>query len=234
MSSLSFQKQFKILNITPLKFSICSIITNLLRDTNPDKTNNKYYALVDLVSTLINDFECEISKEILFNKIHKILNNLFTKYSIPQNESENMSQKVTQAIEKDLHNVTNLQELYIFFNFRIRELKTKDENNKSLIETGGIIDHFIRKCLFAFYKLNFEELVGLYNNILKYRNNEKLNIELTDKESELLFEKQIEDINLTINNDGKAEINGYLLNSKNYKHKYFFSKENELGKYLFK
>ena len=57
--------------------------------------------------------------------------------------------------------VTNIEDVYLFFHLYIKELKYKEETNVYL-DNGGVIDHFIRKCLISFYKLGFEDFAKLY------------------------------------------------------------------------
>jgi hypothetical protein len=225
MNSLSFPKNYKLLNLTPYKFTLCTLITNVIKDEQL-RTEKAFYIYLDLINKLINDFECEISKKILCDKITIYFNKI--NYNIDAEQTEIFLQSVLNVLDNSLAKIQNLQDLYFFFNNNIRELKHKDENGRCLIENGGIIDHFIRKCIFAFYKLSFEDLVNLFNNIISYSSGENVNISLTTKESDLLFEKQINE--LTFNPVNDNGIDKVLLESRNYRQKYFFESKDTLGK----
>jgi hypothetical protein len=226
MNTLTFPKNIKLLNLTPFKFCTCALITTMLKSYN--KQLSTIY--LDLFNTLINDHECEISKEQLYHKITTEVHILSTKHSqiVDPNAIVN---SFIQIIEGRLNEMTTLNDLFVFFNLDVRELKAKDENNKSIIENGGIVDHFIRKCLFAFYKLSFENLVSLLDEIQRYRAGDVIRISLTENESEGLFEKQVDDLGFNLTNNDVIATNERLLESMGYKHKNFFTRDNRLGMY---
>ena len=213
MNTLIFPSNLKLINLTPFKFSLCSLIYTLFRNTE-FKTKNDIYFLTDIINSLLRDFECEISKNIFYKKLECLTNN------------DTLYNDIIKIIENSYNSLNNINDLYIFFNFNIRELKAKDENNNSLLENGGYIDNFIRKCLFAFYKLSFEDLYNLLKNIKDYNNNQTMKINLTNFESEELFEKQIKTISYSIINTDILSLNSQLLNSNNYPYKYYFKKDN--------
>jgi hypothetical protein len=219
MSSLSFSAQYKLLNLSPFKYGLCALIHSLFRyQTIKERYNT--HLISNIIHNLINDFDCEISKMIFFKKLS------FECYKNSHNHSidpENLYSDLSSIIEHSFHSINNMNDLYTFFNMNIRELKSKDDNNVTLLDNGGYFDNFIRKCLFAFYKLTFGELNKLISDIHKYNNNEDIRLNLTQRESEMLFEKQINNMTYRLTDIERNRIDESLLSSLNYKHKFLFS-----------
>ena len=163
MNALFFAGNLKLINITPFKYSLCVLINSFLKD-GEIKKNNDNIIYFDIFIKLLNEFNCEISKNYFFNKIGEIIEESFQNNT---NEESHLTQSeirfhIVSILENNYNKMKSLEDLYILFNFEIRELQLKSESNSSLIEKGGIVDNFIRKMLIAFYKLSFEDLFKLY------------------------------------------------------------------------
>jgi hypothetical protein len=221
MTTLTFAPQYKLLNLSPFKFSLCSLILSIFKN-NSLRTKYPIHPITDIINNLINDFDCEISKNNFFKKLFFECQKNFGQTYI---DPESLYADLTSIIESAFNSIKNMNDLYMFYNLSIRELKSNYDNNVPLLENGGFADNFIRKCLFAFYKLTFEQLYKLITDIHKYTNNEDIKLNLTQRESELLFEKQINNITYKLTNSEKRMIDDSLLTSINYKHKYFFAND---------
>lgn len=221
MNFLNFPQIYKILNLTPFKISLCALINHFLKDTSLQSDKDNFLFLFDIIKNLIKESKCEISKKIFVSKIEETIL-ILCKLKGFEDDASKFSDFFKDILEMSYNKLSSLNELYIFFNLEIRELKTKNDMNYSLLDNGGIIDQFIKKCLFAFYKFSFEEICNLYLNLSKYIQGEELNNTLTNKESEILFEKQLEELSL-ISTKENYEIEKKLLENYNYKQEYYFN-----------
>jgi len=222
MNHLYFSSNFKLINLTPFKYSLCVLINAFLKDK--ELLNNFVnLKLFDILVKILNETKCEISKNYFFNKIKISIEEYFqNETSNDLNEDNqinkrNMSDYIFSILESNYKKIKSINDLYILFNYEIRELQLKNESNESLIEKGRVIDNFIRKVLLAFYKLSFEELCKLFSDLLLYIKGEELIIQLSNRESEILFERQMSDLSKI----AKDSYDEKILDSINYKHKYY-------------
>ena len=235
MTDLIFNNHSKILNLTPFKVSISALISYFLKNSeiNPSNStnidplcnfliNSKKITIFKILNLLIKEYKCEISKknfyEILYEIIQKILdennknNNLVTKEEI---QVKAIHDYLTILLEKIYLDLTTINDIYVLFNIEIKELKSKNEEGVSLLENGGYLDNFIRKCLFAFYKLSFEDIFKLQEQLQAYISGEEIRIQLTEKEAEVLFERQMRELD-------RIGVEQKILNSFSCKHKYYY------------
>jgi len=165
----------------------------------------------------------------LDSRIKKIFDFLQIKFPNSNSSYINYSRKFKEILKRSLSEITDINDIYEFFNSKIRELKQKNENaleNKfSTIEQGGYIDLYIRKCMVAFYKMNFEDITKLFEKIKAYERGDEINITLTLRESQYLFEKQINEFFFFSNNQHEKKLNEKLLNFYNYRQKFYFSEQ---------
>jgi hypothetical protein len=228
MNGLFFPSSLKLINLTPFKISVCKLISLFLKDETLNmKCSN--IILFDGLAQIMYDYKCEISKIHFYEKLAEVVKKISKKKIKDANSHLQLSQEIfkylTFEIEKMYESVESLNDLYAFLNIEIKELKSKNENGVSSLENGGVIDSFIRKCLFAFYKMSFEETSKLFSNFKSYVRGEEIRIQLTSKESEFVFEKQL----LEYDRKGWEEINNKILQSYNYKHKFYFDAKKSMG-----
>jgi hypothetical protein len=221
MNGLFFPSSLKLINLTPFKISVCKLISLFLKDENLNmKCSN--IILFDVLAKLMYDYKCEISKFHFYEKLAEIFK-IISKNKIKEvgshlQFSEGIFTYLKIEVEKMYESFESLNDIYAFLNIEIKELKSKNENGVSPLENGGVIDSFIRKCLFAFYKMSFEDTTKLFSNFKSYITGEEIKIQLTNKESEYVFEKQL----LEYDRKGWDEVNNKILQSYNYKHKFYF------------
>lgn len=227
MNGLSFAFNLKLLNLTPFKISLCALVNILLKD---EKIKSVYCdkLLFEAFTKIIKDYECEISKNIFYTKLREIIIVVIRSIELEEQQNDNdlteMIEELTNYLLTEIDNlysnIRTLNDFYSFINIEIKNLKNKNENGIILLESGGVIDNYVKKCLFAFYKLSFEDIFKLYIKFQKYVMGEEIIINLTTKESENIFEnylkqkEKFEDEALTNN----------LLNNFNFRHKHFFEK----------
>lgn len=231
MNGLFFPAHLKILNLTPFKISVCSLIFSFLRNEN---INNNFdiIKLFEILKRITHEYKCEISKHLFIQKILEVVCNF---ENLENEESSKETKKISEIFLEELESfysrIKNINDIYHFFNVEIHDLKTKNEIGQTFLENGGWVDNFVRKCLFAFYKLSFEEIFKVYANLQLYiQEEELLTIHLTNKESENLFEHQIKELDQY----GIKGVDKKVLQNFTYRHKYFFfSKDsNEEGNLL--
>lgn len=220
MNALNFSANVKQFYMTPFKFSVCCLIHSFLKDK---ELGSKYNVLMllDGVRLLVNEYQCEINISILYNRLKSIITELCITNNL-QSQSEGIFEYIKSVLGYYYKSINSINSLYVFFNNNIRKLETKDEHNTSILEAGGFIYSYIRKCLFAFYKMKFEDLCKFYQNLRNYLNCEDLHIQMTNRESEEIFRKQLDDFTFSMNNPESILINEKILASHNYKHKYYF------------
>jgi len=215
----------KMLNLTPFKYCICAILHELL-----NKNLISYYNDIDIMNgifLLINDYKCEISSKILESRIDKIFEFLQIKFPNENSLYKKFSNEFKEILIYSLNEINDVNDVYEFFNCKVRELKHKSEiisqNRYSTIEQGGFIDIFLRKCMVAFYKMSFEDLTKLYEKIKLYEKGDEILITLTLRESQYLFDKQINEFTFFSNNEEEKKMNEKLLDFYNYRQKFYFS-----------
>ncbi len=74
--------------------------------------------------------------------------------------------------------MNNVDDLYFFFDKTLRELKLNMTNLHFPAEVlpfdcGSILELFIRRCIFSFSTLMFEDLQKLFENFLLYKHGEE-------------------------------------------------------------
>jgi hypothetical protein len=186
MNGLNFNLEYNILKLSPLKLTICNLINYVIKDIDGCFLNFSKFPFFEIFYEISNEYECEVSIEKFFSSLKDKINT-----SVNENFSPDIYNVLKNEAEKCLSKMQSLNDLYTFFNCEIKDLKTKNENGQSLTENGGLIDYFIRKCLFAFFKLSFEDLSLLFIQCRAYLNYEIINLNFTSTESDLFFDKQL-------------------------------------------
>lgn len=220
MNSLNFSANSKIFNLTPFKFSVCCLINSFLRDKELESRYD-ISLLLDGILLLTKEYESEVNLSILYVKLQKIVN-ITTKENNKIEHSVLIFNYIKKVLEYYYSNIKSISDIVIIFNNEISKLEVKDGNEIGLLETGSFIHGYIRKCLFAFYKLKFEDLCDLFEKIELYTKGETLTTHMTNKESENTFLIQFDKLTFPINNNQNLQNNEDVLNSINYKHKYYF------------
>jgi hypothetical protein len=232
MNGLQFNSEYNIIKLTPLKLALCNMIKFVIKNSEECLVNFSPLLFFEIFYEISNEYECEVSKEKLFNFLHIKLNQV-NRIKTEKNilPVEDFFIFFKNETEKCFNNIQSLNELYTFFNHDIKDLKTKNENGQSLTENGGLIDYFIRKCLFSFFKLSFEDLSILFTQCKAYLNGENISLNFTSTESDIIFEKQL---NLLEKMSPSELINKQVLCQLNSRHQaYIKSKLNSTINELF-
>lgn len=220
MSQLNFSGSVKCFNMTPFKFSVCCLIHSFLKDK---ELNSRYDVLVllDGIKLLVNEYHCEINIGVLYHHLQKIVKDICEDNQIGE-QGDGIFEYVKSILSFYYKSVNSINDLFIFFNNNLRKLETKDDHNSSILESGGFIYSYVRKCLFAFYKLSFEELSNFFKALTEYVKCEDLQLELTDKEAESVFSRQLNNFNFCVSDTDETQMNQKILESRNYKQKFYF------------
>ena len=187
MELIEYTKEFTLLDLTPLKYSICSLIISFSK-LSSEKEIFIYYETID---SLINNFLNEISKSELENKIKINLIKVCENKNIEEKEEKEIENKIILELRNNLNKIKTINDLYSVFRDEIPSLRFDSQNEikNYVFSNGGHIDNFLRKCLNSFNRMSFPQLIKLYEDIIKYNNEEKINISLGYKETDNFFEE---------------------------------------------
>ncbi len=187
MELIEYTKEFTLLDLTPLKYSICSLIISFSK-LSSEKEIFIYYETID---SLINNFLNEISKSELENKIKINLIKVCENKNIEEKEEKEIENKIILELRNNLNKIKTINDLYSVFRDEIPSLRFDSQNEiqNYIFSNGGHIDNFLRKCLNSFNRMSFPQLIKLYEDIIKYNNEEKINISLGYKETDNFFEE---------------------------------------------
>jgi len=76
---------------------------------------------------------------------------------------------LAETLTRALRDLQRCNDLIIFFNSRLTELRSDAEINLGYMDEGGILYLFLRKCLIAFAGLDFEGLIKLFERLQEYK-----------------------------------------------------------------
>jgi len=172
-----FNKTKNLFVLTPFKYIMCNLINQIIRNNEIDISSK--VKLFDILRNFINDYSSELSYSHFLNKLQIQTNHIGIKmkrfstgYSMRIDKENNMDFEIVNKPSYDYllelvitFKSNNIEDIYMFFHLHIKELKYKEESS-TFLDNGGIIDHYIRKCLIAFYKLSFEDFAKLYESIV--------------------------------------------------------------------
>ena len=172
-----FNKTKNLFILTPFKYIMCNLINQIIRNNDIDISFK--VKIFDILRNFFNDYSSELSYSHFINKLKKYSKDLCLR------EKNNLARNPIRPDKDKLHELevftkqsceylldllttfrsNGIEDIYMFFHLYIKELKFKEEST-SFLDNGGIIDHYIRKCLIAFYKLSFEDFAKLYEAIV--------------------------------------------------------------------
>lgn len=76
---------------------------------------------------------------------------------------------LAETLSRVLGDLECCNDLIIFFNSRLTELRSDAEINLGYMDEGGVLYLFLRKCLNAFVTLDFEGLIKLFERLQEYK-----------------------------------------------------------------
>ena len=205
MDLIKYSSELLSLNLSAYKFSLYSLLITINNKTKVETKEEKlFYAEIlyhfinrnpDITSK--SQFISEIKNQIS-SRISEINKNLVPKEEI-------LTNKLISFLNENLTNIKTLKDLFLCFkqdlsfmkkitlpeNFNVNGEEEIEQNIPVYNLDGvGIIDIYIKKCLLSFKRLSFPKLIKLYEDIIKFTNDNILynNIEnLSIKEREYYF-----------------------------------------------
>ena len=226
MDLIKYSSEFSCLNLSAYKFSIFSLLISIqTKEKIQKKTHKLFYAeiLYPFItrSTDINNKKLLISelKNTIISKISDINKDLIK-------EKDALINNLTSLLEENLTSIKTINDLFSFFKQNLQMIKeiilpdNYDANGEEEIEKNipvfnvegiGIVDIFIKKCLLNFKRMSFPKLIQLYEDIIKFNNEEILNNTLDNmsiKERENYFSE-------LFNKNSNAFFKSQILNEKN-------------------
>ena len=227
MDLIKYSSELLSLNLSAYKFSIFSLLISIHDKSKVESKDEKlFYA--EILYHFINR-NTDINKKSLL--ISEIKNQISSKIGeIDQNlipKEKLLTDKLISLLNENLENIKTLNDLFSFFKQNLAFIKeiTLPENfntngdeeiekNIPVYNIGcvGIIDIYIKKCLLCFKRLSFPKLINLYEDIIKFTNDNILNNSIDNlsvKEREYYFSEIFnKKTNLFFNSDiffGKHE-----------------------------
>ncbi len=188
MELIEYTKEFTSLDLSPLKHSICSLIISF----NKLKNEKEIFIYYETIDSLINNYINETSKLELEKKIKENIKKVCQNKNIEENEENQIEAKIIKELNNNLNKIKTINDIYSIYRDEIPSLRmeSQSENKKNFsFSNGGHIDNFLRKCLNSFNRMSFPQLIKLYEDIIKYNNEEIINISLGYKESDNFFEE---------------------------------------------
>lgn len=117
---------------------------------------------LSLHSYLISHLFTTHSKEPGFSTLQTELRQL-------DSQSHSHSNSLCETLTRSLRDLEHCNDLIIFFNSRLTELRSDAEINLGYMDEGGILYLFLRKCLIAFAALDFDGLIRLFELLQGYK-----------------------------------------------------------------
>lgn len=205
MNLINYSSELSNVNLSPFKYTMCSLINtfsnkenyqpysiNCSYDIDFPAFNTHFFIYFEAINSLINTFNNESSKQTLLESISNIISLLKNKHNLSLRQTSSITNHFIYHLNLNLSKIKTLNDLYAFFIdtlVSLRANKTITDSHIVCFDSGGHIDNFLRKCLNAFNKTSFSDMISLYESILKFNNNILITTSLTGKESDLLFDK---------------------------------------------
>lgn len=201
MNLIDYTGELNNINLTPFKYVMCSLINKFSYKVNyisssidntlfpPFQTH--FLITFEVIDSLINTFKNESSKILLINSIKETMNSFGLSHTLSKEQIDAVTNHFIDSVNENLKEMKMLNSLFSFFLdtlVSLRENKESKENQFLIFDIGGHIDNFLRKCINAFNKSSFSDMISLFESIIRYNNNEIINTKLSSKESDLLFE----------------------------------------------
>jgi len=107
-------------------------------------------------------------KEKSLSELKKDLQKLAIKSNVQ------LDQELISLLQDSIERVRSVDELFYFFEKTVKELRTQlttvQFSPGQIIQyEGSLIDMFLRRCIFAFSQLMFEDLQALFDSFVSYR-----------------------------------------------------------------
>ena len=189
MDLIKYSPELLSLNLSAYKFSIFSILISI-HDKNKIQSKEQKIFFAEILyhfinsNTEINSKSLLISeiKNLISSKIGEINKNLIKKKEI-------ITSTLISILNENLSNIKTINDLFSFFKYSISFMKEitlpdnlnlngEDEIEKNIVISNvdgiGISDIFVKKCLLSFKRLSFPKLIKLYEDIIKFTNDQIL------------------------------------------------------------
>ena len=173
MELIEYTKEFTSLDLTPLKHSICSLIISF----NKLKNEKEIFIYYETLDSLINNYINETSKLELEKKIKENIKKVCQNKNIEEKEEKQIEIKMIKELKNNLNKIKTINDIYSIYRDEIPSLRIESQSEKNQnfsFSNGGHIDNFLRKCLNSFNRMSFPQLIKLYEDIIKYNNEERI------------------------------------------------------------
>ena len=204
MDLIKYSSELLSLNLSAYKFSIFSLLISIQDKNKVNKEEKLFYA--EILYHFINSNTDISSKSLLISKIkNQISSNIAEINKNLVKKEKILSDNLIYFLNENLTNIKTINDLFSFFKQNLSILKEinlpenyningEEEIEKNIqvssLDGVGIADIYIKKCLLSFKRLSFPKLIILYEDIIKFANDNILNNyseNLTIKEKEYYF-----------------------------------------------
>ena len=248
MDLIKYSPEVLNLNLSAYKFSIFSLLISI-QDKNKIRNKEEKLFYAEILYHFINRNTDITSKSLLISELKNQISSKISEINKNLvNKEENLTKTLINILNENLTNIKTLNDLFSFFKQNLSIMKEislpenfnvngEDEIEKNILVSNidgiGITDIFIKKCLLSFKRLSFPKLIKLYEDIIKFTNDEILinRVEnLSIKEREYYFSEIFnKNPNSFFNSEIFFDINK---NSENNKQEIFLNNDDENNKKL--
>ena len=248
MDLIKYSPEVLNLNLSAYKFSIFSLLISI-QDKNKIRNKEEKLFYAEILYHFINRNTDITSKSLLISELKNQISSKISEINKNLvNKEENLTKTLINILNENLTNIKTLNDLFSFFKQNLSIMKEislpenfnvngEDEIEKNILVSNidgiGITDIFIKKCLLSFKRLSFPKLIKLYEDIIKFTNDEILinrAENLSIKEREYYFSEIFnKNPNSFFNSEIFFDINK---NSENNKQEIFLNNDDENNKKL--
>ena len=248
MDLIKYSPEVLNLNLSAYKFSIFSLLISI-QDKNKIRNKEEKLFYAEILYHFINRNTDITSKSLLISELKNQISSKISEINKNLvNKEENLTKTLINILNENLTNIKTLNDLFSFFKQNLSIMKEislpenfnvngEDEIEKNTLVSNidgiGITDIFIKKCLLSFKRLSFPKLIKLYEDIIKFTNDEILinRVEnLSIKEREYYFSEIFnKNPNSFFNSEIFFDINK---NSENNTQEIFLNNDDENNKKL--
>ena len=248
MDLIKYSPEVLNLNLSAYKFSIFSLLISI-QDKNKIRNKEEKLFYAEILYHFINRNTDITSKSLLISELKNQISSKISEINKNLvNKEENLAKTLINILNENLTNIKTLNDLFSFFKQNLSIMKEislpenfnvngEDEIEKNILVSNidgiGITDIFIKKCLLSFKRLSFPKLIKLYEDIIKFTNDEILinrAENLSIKEREYYFSEIFnKNPNSFFNSEIFFDINK---NSENNKQEIFLNNDDENNKKL--
>ena len=255
MDLIKYSPELLSLNLSAYKFSIFSLLISIHNKSKVENKEEKLFYAEILYHFINRNTDINKKSQLILEIKNQITSKIseMNKNLIPK--EKNLTDKLLSLLNENLTNIKTINDLFSFFkqNFSfIKEITLPENYNtngeeeieKNIpvcnIDGVGIIDIYIKKCLLSFKRLSFPKLIKLYEDIIKFTNDEILNSSIDNlsvKEREYYFSEVFNtNTNLFFNSDiffGETKKENKNSEEEKIFEKIFNDETNELNHRLF-